>query len=85
MHTHNDHPTALTQDELERLDQVRALTDDLDFTTTEGADQARVLLREYGLPEYMIYTLRRVPPTEAAMRWAETRAQELRNSGRLVR
>lgn len=82
MHAEKDErESAAIQDELSALEQVRDLLEGVDLNTSQGADYARRLLRERGLPEFLIYGAQRQPFTEADQDWAAERLAELRASG----
>jgi len=82
MHAEKDErESAAIQDELNALEQVRDLLEGVDLTTPKGAEYARRLLRERGLPEFLIYGAQRQPITETDQSWAAERLAELRASG----
>jgi hypothetical protein len=82
MHAEKDErDSAAIQDELTALEQVRDLLEGVDLTTRKGADSARQLLRERGLPEFLIYGAQRQSITEEDQQWAAERLAELRASG----
>ncbi len=83
MHAEKHERWIATEADLQHLEDVREKVKDVDLTTPEGAEYARDLLREYGLPQFLVFGLKHVPTSEAGMRWAEQRLQEMRDSGEL--
>jgi uncharacterized protein (DUF433 family) len=68
-------------EELSKLNRVRELATDLDLKSADGQHKARVLLKEYHLPEYLIYSLQPNPMTDEARKWADERIAELQAGG----
>ena len=77
----NPRVAEMIQAELDVLDEVRALAQDLDLKTPEGEQQARQLLEEHGLPEFLVYGLQPAPITDEIRLRAAKRAAEIQQAG----
>jgi hypothetical protein len=77
----NPRVAEMIQAELDVLEAVRALAKELNLTTAEGEQQARQLLKEHGLPEYLVYGLQPADITDEVRQRAEKRAAELKAGG----
>jgi hypothetical protein len=71
----------MIQAELDVLDEVCALAQDLDLKTPEGEQQARQLLVEHGLPEFLVYGLQPASLTDEIRQRAAKRVTEMQAGG----
>ncbi|MEO8393324.1 MAG: hypothetical protein ABI700_10060 [Chloroflexota bacterium] len=66
------------------VERARELLKSFDLMDAEQLQGARALLEREGVPQWTIFAVAEQPATsDAGMRWAEKRLQEMRDSGEL--
>lgn len=87
MHAEKDDQAQRQREHAEKtafVERARELLKGYDLMDAAQLKQARALLEQQGIPQWIIFACAPVPETsEAGMRWAEQRLQEMRDSGEL--